>query len=176
METLKQNLVVIGLIVLAGVEVFSLSFTLRTENNSGATFQNQYQKPLVTASIPKLSQLRGPQIDREAAMIAVEQSLQKIVCSSLPVNLWVFLLMAFVVLLIFNFFYTFEQAVRPQWAWELGLTCLTLIGWYFWDGCRTHLWFPLAVIKFGLIVAILYVYLLEKKLRERKEEVPQSLF
>lgn len=171
----SRNLVIVGLVFLAMVEVLSIAFTVpNTSDVSGITTQNQQQENIARTPILKLSEIRGSRIDDEAAMIVVEESLQaaetEASCFALPKGIWIFLLVAYVALLIFNFSYTFKQVVRPQWVWETILTVLALVSWYIWDGCQNSLWFPFAVVKLGLIVFVSYVYLLEKSLREEKEK------
>lgn len=115
----------------------------------------------VDESVVKLSQVKGPQIDNAAASVIQENSLG--VCSSLPEDIWIFLLLSYIALLLYNFSYTYTQTHAPQWLWESLYTVLGLVAWNVWDGCRTHLWFPFAVLKTGIIIFAIYVYLLEKK-------------
>jgi len=155
-----RHLVVIVLVLLAVVEIVSLAFAINVKlDNIGV---EPAQKIL------KISEIRGPRIDDQAAMIVVDENHREAVmlvsaCSTLPLNVWVFLLMVYVALLIFNFSYTFQQSVKPQWRWEVLYGLLAIIGWYAWDECREQSWFPFAVVKFGLIIFTIYVYLLEKK-------------
>ncbi|MDP3956970.1 MAG: hypothetical protein Q8Q10_00515, partial [bacterium] len=126
--------------------------------------------------IQKISEIKGQQIDDEAAMIVVEGSSPAPACATLPIGIWVFLLIAYAALLIFNFSYTFERAIRPQWFLEAVITVLALVAWYAWDECHANVWFPFAIVKFGLIIFALYAYLLEKKLSLEGKEKTESLF
>ncbi len=110
----------------------------------------------VADSVPlRISEITDARIDSVAAMV--------VMAPALPQILWVFLLVAYVTLLVFNFSYTFRTVTSPQWHFELILTILTLGAWYHLDSGRGEIWFPLTLIKSGLIVAIIYVYLLERR-------------
>jgi hypothetical protein len=105
--------------------------------------------------IQKISQISDARIDTLGASVVVP--------TSLPRVLWLFLLLAYIALLVFNFSYTFRTVTSPQWFWESLYTVLTLGAWYVLDPFMVHLWFPLALVKSGLIVFILYLYLLERR-------------
>jgi len=171
-EFCRRHLVVLILVALAAVEALSISFIISAKPDIFSSNQPAEER-VAPEPILKISEIQGPQIDDEAAMTILAP-----VCSTLPAGLWVFLLIAYAALLIFNFSYTFEQAIRPQWFFELTLALLVLIAWYVWDECRTNIWFPFAIVKFGLIIFALYAYLLEKKPLEKKEqpEKTESLF
>ncbi|MFZ2187356.1 MAG: hypothetical protein WAV46_01885 [Candidatus Moraniibacteriota bacterium] len=165
----SRNLVIVGLVLLALAEAVSLAFVGPSQSGTGSVrTQDEQPADVAQAPIQKLSEIRGARIDDGAGTIVVERSLsaqvQARICLTLPGGLWIFLLLGYVALLIFNFSYTFDRATAPQWAWEAGLTALALIAWYAWDECRTSSWFPLMVVKSGLLVFIAYAYLLEKKL------------
>lgn len=175
-EIATRHLVVIILVALAVVEALSLVALTRMPSQPGLLIYGEEERGVVvTQPVLKISEIRGPRIDDEAAMIVADESAESSQssyatraamvspCSALPIGIWIFLLAAYVALLIFNFSYTFERAAKPQWFFEVALTMLALIGWYAWDGCRDHIWFPFAVVKFGLITFAIYAYLLEKK-------------
>lgn len=187
-KSLRENLVVVFLCAFLIIDIFSLSaITYRGSdallNISGQSASSvnteRAVQPLVSKNIPKISEIKGPRIDDEAAMIVVEETLsaeaQAKVCFSLPVEVWIFLLIAFVALLVFNLTLNFEKAISVQWGWELGLAVLTLGVWFLWDECRMYVWFPLSIIKMGVIIYALYLYFFEKKFSEEKEKT-ESLF
>ncbi|MEK9151566.1 MAG: hypothetical protein AAB547_02955 [Patescibacteria group bacterium] len=185
-EGCGRHLVVIILVALAVVEALSLVALTRMPSQPGLLIYGEEERGvIVTQPVLKISEIRGPRIDDEAAMIVADESAelsrssrrsscatQAAVspCPTLPIGIWIFLLAAYVALLIFNFSYTFRQAARPQWFWETLYTALALIGWYAWDGCRDHIWFPFAVVQFGLITFAIYAYLLEKRLLEKEKQ------
>ncbi len=103
----------------------------------------------------RISEITDARIDSVAATVVLAPALPRI--------LWVFLLVTYVALLVFNWSYTFRTVTSPQWRFELILTLLTLGVWYHLDSGRGEIWFPLTLIKSGLIVAIIYVYLLERR-------------
>lgn len=107
------------------------------------------------STLVRISEITDARIDSVAATV--------VLAPALPQILWVFLLVAYITLLVFNWSYTFRTVTSPQWRFELILTLLTLGAWYHLDSGRGELWFPLTLIKAGLIVAIIYVYLLERR-------------
>jgi hypothetical protein len=139
------------LVLLGVVEIANLAVVVGEQSNNVL-----FQKPIL-----KISEIRGPRIDDEAAMIVAEKALS--VCRTLPLNLWVFLVVAYVALLVFNFSYTFKDVERPQWFWETLYALAFIAGWFVWDSCHKNIWFPFAIVKFGLIIFALYAYFLKKK-------------
>jgi hypothetical protein len=138
--------------------------------NLAAVVGLQSDNTLSQQPILKISEIRGPRIDDEAAMIVVDetentlnQTALVIHCFTLPAAVWVFLLIAYVALLVFNFSYTFKEAERPQWFWEMLYALAFIAGWFIWDACRENIWFPFAIAKFGLILFVIYLYFLERK-------------
>jgi len=97
-------------------------------------------------------------------------------CQNLPVEMWIFILLAFIFLLIFNLAYDFAKAKKIQWGWEIILLLLTLWVWFVFDQCRTMIWFPLYTIKLGLIIYLAYLYFFEKKPKIKEEGEQESLF
>lgn len=183
-KSMKENLVAVFLCLFLVIDIFSLSTITYTGSdallsisgqNTSSVNSERIVQPLVSKSIPKISEIKGPRIDDEAAMIVVEEapSAQAKVCFSLPIEIWVFLLIAFVALLVFNLTYDFERATKIQWGWELALVLLALVTWFIWDECRTSVWFPLSIIKTGVIIYALYLYFFERKFPREKTE---SLF
>ena len=172
-----RHLVVIALVSLAAVEVISLLFTAGIRPADIFRLPaDTAQKSAIEEPLLKISEIRGPRIDDQAAMIvagkpALVTTALAPLCFTLPINIWMFLVLAYVALMVFNFSYTFQQATsetgeratRPQWFWETLYTLLFIVGWFVWDECRSHIWFPFTVVKFGLIMFALYVYLWEKK-------------
>lgn len=176
-ESCKRHLMVIILVALAIAEIASLSFVLGVQPD-GIVPVRPVSENVVTKPVFRISEIRGPMIDDRAAMIVADESSEfscttqaiASACSTLPLDIWAFLLIAYAALLVFNFSYTFRRAVKPQWGWETLYTALAVIAWYAWDGCRDHLWFPFAVVKSGLIIFAVYAYLLEKKLLEKEKQ------
>lgn len=172
-----RHLVVMALVSLAVVEVISLLFAAGIRPADIFKFSaDTAQKSGIEEPLLKISEIRGPRIDDRAAMIvagkpALVTATLAPLCFTLPINIWTFLVLAYVALIVFNFSYTFQQATselgarvtRPQWFWETLYTLLFIVGWFVWDECRSHIWFPFTVVKFGLIIFVLYVYLWEKK-------------
>jgi hypothetical protein len=139
------------LILLGMIEIANLAVVLGERSNNVL-----FQKPIL-----KISEIRGPRIDDEAAMIVAEKATA--VCRTLPLNLWVFLMVAYIALLVFNFSFAFKEANQPQWFWETLYALAFIAGWFAWDSCRENIWFPFAIVKFGLIIFALYAYFLKKK-------------
>lgn len=173
LKTLKDNRIVILLGLVLIIDIFSVSFFTRPNEQGLLLVSEQVVEttPALrnfdSAQIPKISEIRGSRIDDEAAMTVVEETLSKTTqarkCIILPVEIWVFLLVAFIALLVFNLAYNFERATKIQWGWELALALLPLVAWYVWDGCRAYVWFPLYSIKMGIIIYALYLYFFDQK-------------
>lgn len=166
LETVREHLVVSVLVILLVVEAGTLFWGGAL---GSAWLQERGQREEDTASYTethRLSEIDGPRIDDGAVMTIVSSE------GILPGELWVFLLLAYGALLVFNFSYTFEKVVRPQWGWEVIYTLFVLWGWSVMDTERLYLWFPFMILKVGLIVFALYVSLLEK----RGDLVQQKLF
>ena len=182
-EWSKRHLVVIALVVLAAAEALSVAAFVTVPSQPELIAYQEEQRTTVVQPTLRISEIRGPQIDDEAAMIVAAEPVETAgamssattgACSTLPLYLWVFLVVAYAALLIFNFSFTFARATKPQWFLEVSLTLLAVSGWYVLDECRTHNWFPFAIVQFGLIVFALYAYLLEKKLSEKAEEIEKT--
>ena len=185
LQSLRGNLVVILLGVFLVIDIFSLSFMTRPDSDNllqisgpsgaAADAERTAQKPRVSDSMQvlKISEIKGPRIDDQAAMVIVDTeaagtAVAQRRCFSLPADIWIFLLIAYVALLIFNLTYDFGRTTRVQWGFELTLTLLTLVAWYAWDRCSAQIWFPLYVIKLGILMYALYLYFFDKKSREAR--------
>lgn len=121
---------------------------------------------------PKLSEIRGPRIDKEAA--AVMRSEKTAACFTFPANVWVFILCAYLFLLIFNLAYGYLKNSQIQWFWEFLYTALALGTWFYFDQCRASLWFPLYVLKLGIIIYLFYLYFLNEKGKEKSDKEPEA--
>lgn len=154
----QEYLVVSVLVALIVLEVTSLFF-VGPFDMTWSSEQVQSEEGVLQSyeGTLRLSEIDGPRIDDGAVMTIVSPE------STLPGELWVFLLLAYGALLIFNFSYTFEKVVRPQWGWEVMYTLFVLWGWSVMDTERLYLWFPFMILKLGLIVFALYISLLEKR-------------
>lgn len=147
-----RNLGAVIIVLLGVVEIANLAVVVGTQPNDVLS-----QQPIL-----KISEIRGPRIDDGAVMIVAGES-AALACQTLPLNLWMFLVIAYIALLVFNFSFTFQKVNQPQWFWETMYTIAFVAGWFIWDECRENIWFPFAVIKFGLITFALYAYFLKKK-------------
>jgi hypothetical protein len=101
----------------------------------------------------------GGSIDDGAVMVVAESDVVRAIalCSSLPQNVWVLLLIIGVLLVLFNFreqYRTFGGIV--YWKFETFLVAFFLMEWWVFDGCREATWFPLALIKCVLISFLIF--------------------
>lgn len=159
-EWVKDNRVVVLLALVLVVNLFSIGLVLTLYAERIANFNEPIQK---------LSQIDGPRISSVAATTVAQGGA---FCRDiLPVTMWVFLLVAYIALLVFNLSSTFKKAIKVQWLWETILTLAFLVGWVLWDTCRTNLWFPLSLIQIGVVIFALYLYFFEKKLSKEREEM-----
>lgn len=179
----KSHLVAVLLVALAITEVVSLAALVGTPlRPDTVSYLEKEQGTIAPQTTLRISDIQGSRIDDEAAMVVVEEPLETApaaqagvsACFTLPAGIWVFLVAAYVALLIFNFSYTFRQAREPQWFWEALYTFLAIVGWYSLDDCRAALWFPFAIVKSGLIIFAMYAYLLEKKLSGKAAETEKT--
>lgn len=119
-----------------------------------------------TSNIPKLSEIVGPRIDEEAASISCKKiayNVEASSCQTLPVKIWLLLLICYLFLLVFNLSYDFNETVNPRSLWEIILTGVFIFGWLYFDKCGVNIWFPLGIIKFGIVIYLSYLYFFEKK-------------
>lgn len=159
---MKGNRVVVLLLSVLAVNLFSIGFFVPSSATKSATS---------VTPILKLSEIDGPRVSDVAAMTVAEGGA---FCRDLlSVGVWVFLLVAFVALLVFNLSYNFKEATKVQWFWETILALAFLGLWFLWDTCRANLWFPLSVIQIGIIIFVSYLYFFEKKLPKEREEMSQ---
>ena len=145
------------------------------ENLKGDFFRCQNNKFVVRDSlqnfdvnnIPKISNIKGPRVDNQAASverIVINNSKEKTIPKSvLPIKIWVFLVFAYIALLIFNLAYNFNYAVKVQWFWELLLTLLAITVWYAFDFQKTNIWYPVFILKAGILIYAAYLYFFNKK-------------
>lgn len=135
------------------------------------------------SSLSEIIKSGEPQIDEEAAEIVKEDQGKENYeillegnnhCRSLPENLWVFLLGAYLFLIIFNLSFEFEKAGNIRWFWESLYTVLALLAWFNYDGCRTNTWFAPAVIESGIIIYAYYLYYFKRANRKKKIESSQE--
>lgn len=162
----REHLMPVFLVLFLLVDVVSLTFVIeQAEPINISEFGNEAISGgggLSEAEyIPKLSAMREAAIDPEAASMVVET-----ICPTLPIMLWLFLLIAYVALLIFNLGYDFQHSVHKgerRFVWEIILTVLVLWGWSIWDTCGQMLWFPIAVVKYGLLTYVFYLYFFERQ-------------
>lgn len=160
----------LGMIILILVFSFSLDiFLFRTE----ASLVPENFK----SASPRVNSFADPtpRIDDEAASVAreSEEAIRNPgkavpICAALPAEIWIFLLAAYLFLLIFNLSYDFGKLKKIRWFWEGLFTLLAIYAWYAYDGCRTFIWFPLYVMKLGIIIYLFYIYLMAEKLKTEK--------
>jgi hypothetical protein len=152
-RTLPYNLIFMVLSILLVVEVFSVTVTPISDESEA------------TSSVLRISDIDGPRIDERAASVVVDAPV------ALPVELFGFLFLVYVALLVFNFSYTFETVTSPQWRFETLLTLLVLFAWQGLDPERAQVWFPFLVLKSGLIIFVIYCYLWEKGVTPSPESI-----
>lgn len=111
----------------------------------------------------KLSEISGPQIDGGAASISCEKKVSFGAVSILPVKIWILLLLSYLALLVFNLAYDFKKDAEIHWVWEMILTGIYVLMWSYFDQSSLNTWFPLYIIKLGIVVYFIYLYFFEKK-------------
>ncbi len=148
--------------------LFVLNFSLASENDNGP-INFEIKKENLPVDSPLLDP--KPRIDNEAASIKKEDAGKNNYeallkengrCASLPQNIWVMLLGAYIFLIIFNLSYKIEKTKYIHWSWESFYTILALLAWHNFDECRKNTWFAPAVIESGIIIYLFYLYFWNK--------------
>ena len=127
---------------------------------------------VATKRIPKLSEMRGPRIDDEAAAIVLDDAVVADVapaCETLPADICVMLFFAYLALMVFNLSYRFvfpADQHRIQWFWEAAYTLAFIGMWYAWDGCRSAEWYPIAIAKMAVFLYAAYLYFFDRRMRK----------
>lgn len=163
----------LALLLLEGIMLFFL--LLPPAARPGLTPEERLwqgmQQETVGTAIPRLSEIDGAAIDEGAVMaVAEDASLMPYrLCRTLPIGLWVFLLVSYALLLIFNFSYSFQTLGRITWKPEAVYTALFLLGWYLWDSCHATWWFPWLILKMGILLFLIALFASEA--RKKAESV-----
>ena len=170
---IKKNSLIILLVLFLVVDIFfsMLSFenqqSLQKRPLGQKTFlQKDSLQNFNMKNIPRISDIKGPRIDDQAASVerVVVRNAGNKVCSTLPTEIWIFLLFFYGALLIFNLTYKFKEATKIQWYWELIYTILAITAWYVWDQCgNLNIWYPEFVLKTGIAIYAVYLYFFNKK-------------
>lgn len=118
-------------------------------------------------NITSISEISGPSVGNEAATSTC-QTLKASNCGNIDSKVWVFLLISYIALLIFNLKYGSISSRKIQWKWETIMTGIFIFGWFYFDKCAQNLWFPLYVTKIGLAIYTIYLYFVFKTKNEEK--------
>ena len=174
-KTLWKMIKKYGLIVIA-VFILSLFFTdflfvSPIKEAEIGSFQAASTEVPDRSDIPRISEIEGPMIDSGAASIEATVSVSETcavpsvakICKNLPTKVWISLLFAYFALLIFNLTYEFGKKTKPQWFWESLYTLIFILGWFYFDQCGESVWFPLYILKIGIIIYFIYLYFFEKR-------------
>ena len=79
-------------------------------------------------------------------------------CASWPLWAWILLLIAFAGIFNFAVWNLYKEIKTIKWFWPLVWMIGGLGVWYFYDGCRTFMWFPYVTVILAAISYILYIY------------------
>jgi hypothetical protein len=164
---IKENSLILLLALFVLADVFSYALIISQNQNKLSQKKIFIQKDSLEnfniKNVTKISDIKGPRIDEEAASIEKIAVKDNAICTVLPAKVWMFLLLAYATLLIFNLSYNFRQAAEIQWLWELALTFLALVAWYKFDDCKDNIWYPIFIIKYGILIYAIYLYFFSKK-------------
>ncbi|MEK9173805.1 MAG: hypothetical protein AAB845_00900 [Patescibacteria group bacterium] len=98
-------------------------------------------------------------IDEKAVMVVADGDIIRAIplCGSLPESAWIFLVCIYVLLMAFNLReqYRLYGDIR-YWRFEALITAFFLFEWLVFDTCREQAWFPLTLIKSGLILVLIF--------------------
>ena len=172
---LKKNSIIILLVLFDLVDIFSYALIF-SQNQKKNLNQSPQKKVFIQKdslqnfnikNISRISDIKGPRIDDQAATVEkvlVSSSAKKTIShSTLPTKIWIFLFLAYVALLIFNLAYNFNSAVKIQWFWELFYTLLAIAVWFAFDYQKISIWYPIFILKMGIIIYAVYLYFFNKK-------------
>ena len=134
-----------------------------SENLPRQAWQPDYSAIVLDADISKISDINGPRIDDGAAAVSRRMPNASTQCSNLSKGVWIFLMIAYAVLLVFNLAYGFKNTNRLRWRAGFALTTTAILAWYFLDQCRSDVWFPLNILKVGIFIYAFYLYFFNKK-------------
>lgn len=151
---IREDTVMVLLGLFLVLSFLSLPFVAREEK---ALTEVSNIETIFPGETLRLSDIREARIDDKAATVVANER------ASLPVKVWMFLLVAYVGLLIFNLAYGFREATHLQWGWEACLTLLFLGGWFYWDETGAMKWFPLSLLQMGVLIYALYLYFFNQK-------------
>lgn len=168
---IRENSFILLLILFVMVDIFSYALVFSQNKNLLSQQKIYLQKDSLQnfdmRNIPKISNIKGPSIDGQAASvekISVSNFTGRAVANStLPAKIWIFLFIAYAVLLIFNLAYNFSRAVKIQWFWEFLLTLLAVAVWFVFDSQKINIWYPVFILKTGIIIYAVYLYFFNKK-------------
>lgn len=165
----RHRLVMALLLALLGLEMLSLPWCAPAYQSDDRSIGASVEITTGTTAVPvlRISDIDGPRIDDVAATAVVEEPARVSAPATLPTGIWIFLCLAYVALLAFNLIVGYRQSAGTdiQWRWELIQTALFLIGWTIWDGYASAPWFPIALLKMGLILFVAYLVLLDRRKR-----------
>jgi hypothetical protein len=184
---LALAVLVFALLLVASILLFSPGNFSGSDNLDVRELQvigvNQKDIPQegISLGVPRLSEVHGPSIDGEAASVVREEknascplAAKTAACRTLPPEAWIFLLTAYLALLIFNLGVTFGKRNTVQWVWEMILTLIGLGAWFRWDQCRANLWYPLFVLTLGILIFLFYLYFFNENLKRISDEEKES--
>ncbi len=104
-----------------------------------------------------------PRIDEKAAYTekAPQESVVKETASTTgpySQNFWIFILGAYMFLMVFNLSSDFGKTKYIQWFWVSVFTFLAIFSWDNLDVSRANTWFPKAAMEIGIMLYLFYLY------------------
>jgi hypothetical protein len=83
----------------------------------------------------------------------------------IPISWYVFalVLIIYILIMLYNLFYKLKESEGIRWFWEIFWTLAGLVIWYFFDRCRTNMWFVYASIILGFILYLIYFGLIKRR-------------
>ncbi|MFC1645409.1 hypothetical protein ACFL08_05275 [Patescibacteria group bacterium] len=159
---------------------FNIDFSMESKNDSGATEQDilaHQGRETFTGQSPQDSSEDGTQTendDSDEALVAgahSENNDQEVIgasdCVSWPLRNWFLLLITYIAIFSFNSFYKIKNDKNKiRWFWQFIYTCLAILVWYLFDGCKTFQWFPIAIIIAGAANYEIYLTLVKNNIKD----------
>ncbi|KKP94393.1 MAG: hypothetical protein US25_C0031G0007 [Candidatus Moranbacteria bacterium GW2011_GWE1_36_7] len=152
-----------GIILLVFVSLFFIDGTfLFAEKSSAIKTRECYSNLELTTqnNTLRISEINESMIDQQAASVVCSEVSDDI--QNLPIKIWIFLFIVYVALLIFNLSYDFANTKKPRWFFEMLLSVSFVVLWFYYDNSGINIWFPLNIIKVGIVIYLAYLYYLTK--------------
>lgn len=95
-------------------------------------------------------------------------------CAGWPKWVWILMLVGYFAAFVWHTFENIKQQIEKReirWRWQAVLAAAAFLIWYFFDKCREFQWFVILAILGGVLIYLLYLYLLRKSIKEQQKQI-----